>query len=127
LALWSGNPAQAQAQTRLALFDFDSPNLLGDSGQAPLQMLGVTQAVSWSSNCMVAMGTNTFQLRYADVEQDGTTNINFDIGTVRFWFRPMRGGQEPVVATLFGVGNRDNDDYWYLLSLLRGGPAGHLH
>lgn len=71
----------------LGLWYFDDSSWLGVQGQAPVTATDLQLAPSWSSNA-VELAASDAHLCYHVVEDSGHTNINFQSGTVRFWFCP---------------------------------------
>jgi hypothetical protein len=73
--------------TRLGYWRFNTTNLLGEAGQIPTEKNELAYTNTWSGSG-IRITNLTSRVRYRDVETNGHANINFQNGTVRFWFRP---------------------------------------
>ena len=88
------NPLDASdlTQVRLAYWNFNSTNWLGDSGQTWITNVSTTNVngiATPSGPTSALMMTNTDSiLVYRDVETNGVANINLRSGSVSFWFKP---------------------------------------
>ncbi len=85
-----------------------------DCGEGPLAFGGLSLVSSWNSNA-VSFGTNSYLL-YKEVETSGHTNIQFNNGTIRFWFQPnwsstnLGGiGKPPYGGGFINTGNYQPD------------------
>ena len=73
----------------LAHWRFDDTNAwVGEEGQLPLLATNVTGISSWSSNAVRVDSVNQAMLAYSVVETNGNTNINCQMGSLLFWFKP---------------------------------------
>jgi len=73
----------------LAHWTFNNTNTwIGEEGQLPLLATNVVGVPDWSSNAMLIDSTNTATLSYAIVNASGSTNINYQSGSVLFYFDP---------------------------------------
>ena len=66
----------------------DTNTWVGDEGQLPLVATNVVGTSSWSSNAVLVDSANSASISYNIVETNGNTNINFQNGSVVFYFRP---------------------------------------
>jgi hypothetical protein len=95
----------------LRQFRFDEAGAWYPLRGAPLEAVNVAFAESWSGYALQVGGLPPALLRFPMVESDGHTNLNCQVGSVRFWFRPLAwssqgdGGQGPGTwARLLEVG-----------------------
>ena len=73
----------------LAHWRFDDTNTwVGEQGQLPVLADNVAGLPGWSSNAVSVSGVNAAVLSYNVVESNGHTNINYQTGSVLFWFKP---------------------------------------
>jgi alpha-tubulin suppressor-like RCC1 family protein len=73
----------------LAHWRFDNTNTwVGEQGQLPLLAANIAGVPSWSSNAVAVDDVNPALLSYHVVETHGRTNINCQVGSVLFWFKP---------------------------------------
>jgi hypothetical protein len=73
----------------LGRWRFDDTNTwVGEGGQLPLQTNNLVGVPSWSSNAVVVDSASRALLTYRVVETGGITNINCEIGSVLFYFKP---------------------------------------
>jgi hypothetical protein len=71
---------------------FDSTNWTDDDGYTPLSFTNLNSSYLGNGHSLV-VGTNLpAWLQYNVVENDGTTNLTVDQGTVTFWFAPSWSG-----------------------------------
>ncbi len=61
---------------------------VGEAGQLPLLTNSLVGIPSWSSNAVLVDNVNPALLSYNVVETNGNTNINCQVGSVLFWFKP---------------------------------------
>jgi hypothetical protein len=121
------NPLDAASATplRLGFWRFNDANWSGDQGQLPkVTPVGVQRVPSWRTNALqVKNSAGAANLKYRDVEANGSANINCQKGTVRFWFKPAwasssQGGSGPVnTARLLEMGNSGTSEGWWALSV----------
>ena len=111
-------------RTHLARFTFDRPDFRGDRGQLPRQALNLAHAFSWSGSAVRLDAQQPANLKYADVEADGTANFNCLNGTINFWFQPnwtsqSLGGSGPGdTACLLELGDpTDPSGGWWAVSI----------
>ena len=95
---------------------FDNTNTwVGEAGQLPLQVTNVAGVCSWSSNAVLVDNVTPALLSYNVVETNGNTNINCQVGSVLFWFKPdwssaNVGGSGPGSwGRLLEMGGNDSD------------------
>lgn len=116
-------PVPAQA-VRLSYWRFNTPDWLGENGEAPLEALNVTHVPSFDGNALSVNATNTHALlRYRVVESSGKTNLDVRCGTIRFMYKPNwtstnfsgRGPRQTV--RLWELGNPDQPGGGMALSI----------
>ncbi len=66
----------------------DTNTWVGAGGQLPLIVTNVVGVPDWSSNAVQIDSVNPSVISYNVVETNGSTNINCQVGSVLFWFRP---------------------------------------
>ncbi len=103
-------------------FTFDNTNWLATRGQAPLgftNLLSVTGGNAHALRMDPSPGTPSY-LRYSVVETNGATNIQLNLGSVAFWYRPHnwtstnQGGSGPGEWSRFlEVGRDTNSSSWW--------------
>lgn len=110
---------------RLAFFAFSNTNWLGERNQIPLGVANVQNVSSWASNCLSVSTNALAYLKYRDVETDGTTNVNWWNGSIRFWFSPSwNSGNGPGrEARLIETGNATNANGWWSLLISSNGNS----
>ena len=116
---FSGNRSITDTITEfipLAHWCFDDTNAwVGEEGQLPLLATNVTGIPSWSSNAVRVDSMNQAMLAYSVVETNGNTNINCQMGSLLFWFKPdwssaSVGGNGPGHwGRLIEMGDNDPD------------------
>jgi hypothetical protein len=112
------NPASATS-VPLGSWHFNDANWTGEQGQLPkASPVGVQRVPSWRTNALQVKNSGA-NLKYRDVEANGSANINCRQGTVRFWFKPAwNSGQGPGdVARLLEMGNSGTTEGWWALSV----------
>jgi hypothetical protein len=68
-------------------------NWLSDLGYAPVAFTNlVNQPNAGDGNALLLDSTNAAYLQYNVIENDGTTNLTVDVGSVAFWFAPAWAG-----------------------------------
>jgi sugar lactone lactonase YvrE len=73
----------------LARWHFDDTNTwAGEAGQLPLLTNNLIGIPSWSSNAVLIDSASPALLAYRVVEDNGSTNINCQTGSVLFYFKP---------------------------------------
>jgi alpha-tubulin suppressor-like RCC1 family protein len=73
----------------LGNWTFNNTNTwIGEAGQLPLLNDNLAGIPSWSSNSVLVDSLNPSTLSYNVMEANGSTNINCQVGSVLFWFRP---------------------------------------
>lgn len=73
----------------LNTWSFSDTNWLSDSGHSPLFFTNIDNPAGWDGNVLQVDSTNTFAgLQYNTVENDSTTNLTVNRGTLEFWFKP---------------------------------------
>jgi hypothetical protein len=122
------NPLDAASATpvRLGFWGFNDANWTGDQGQLPkVTPVGVQRAPSFRTNALqVKNSAGAANLKYCDVEANGSANINCQKGTVRFWFKPAwnsgsRGGTTP--GRLLEMGSSSGTTGWWTLEVNNAG------
>jgi hypothetical protein len=81
--------------------------------------VGVQRSPSFRTSALQVTSASAANLKYRDVEANGSANINCRQGTVRFWFKPAwNSGQGPgAAARLLEMGNSETSEGWWALSL----------
>ncbi|MGB7745826.1 MAG: Ig-like domain-containing protein [Verrucomicrobiia bacterium] len=109
--------------TRLGYWRFNTPEWLGEEGQAPLSYANVTDVPDWSDNALEVNSTNPAYLSYRTMETSGYANLTPWIGSIRFWFKPdwnsstTNGGTGPgSEGRLIELGGQDSPDGWWALA-----------
>jgi alpha-tubulin suppressor-like RCC1 family protein len=73
----------------LAHWTFNDTNTwAGAEGQLPLVATNVVGVPDWSSNAVQIDSVNTGLMSYHVIETNGRTNINCQVGSILFWFKP---------------------------------------
>jgi alpha-tubulin suppressor-like RCC1 family protein len=72
----------------------DTNSWIGEEGQLPLLATNVVGVPSWSKNAALLDSTNPALLVHRVVETNGNANINFQQGSVQFWFKPDWGSSD---------------------------------
>ncbi len=101
---------------------------------APLEAANADFAESWSGYALRMSSLTPALLRFPVVDTDGRTNLNCQVGSMRFWFKPdwssqSLGGQGPGTwARLIEVGAFTDDARfgWWSLHLSPEGDAIHF-
>jgi hypothetical protein len=70
----------------------DTNNWTSDLGYAPVSFTNITASWFGDGTSLVLDSTNPAWLQYNVVENDGTTNLTVDQGSVAFWFAPAWAG-----------------------------------
>jgi hypothetical protein len=81
------NPADG-TPVQLSHWRFDDATWTSVGGGLPVNAVSLSNPSSWSGKSLKVDSPAPANLKYRDVEPDGTANINCRNGTVRFWFRP---------------------------------------
>ena len=103
---------------------YDSTNWTSDYGYAPVSFTNLDYSYLGNGSSLVLDSTNLAWLQYNVYENDGTTNLTVDTGTVMFWFAPgnwsstNQGGTGPgEYGRLFEVGSYTPDSSYGLWSI----------
>lgn len=112
----------------LGHWKFDTSQWLNQRGDPPAQASHENLVPGWLGNALQISSQGRSGVKYNDMESDGSANINFRNGTVRFWFEPdWNSGEGPdnhsclITAGLF---SREATNGTWQLSLTPG--ARHL-
>ena len=71
----------------------DSTNWTSDNGYAPVSFTNITGMLWFGDGTSLGLNTNIAAwLQYNVIENDGTTNLTVDQGSVAFWFAPAWSG-----------------------------------
>lgn len=113
---------------RYAYFAFSDTNWLGERGQAPLAKTNALNVPSWAGNCLNVTTNSTECLKYRDLENDGSTNVNWCAGTIRFWLSPSWNSSNGPgrTARLIEVGASGNTNGWWALLINSNGTSMYL-
>ncbi len=113
---------------RYAYFAFSDTNWLGERGQMPLANTNVQNVASWAGNCLSVTTNAIAVLKYRDVENNGSTNVAWWNGTIRFWLSPSWNSSNGPgrVARLIEVGNVNNTNGWWALLVNSNGTSMYL-
>jgi hypothetical protein len=128
-ALSQGNTAQVDFSEsvpgQLGWWRFNTPDWLGEAGQAPLMFTNLNAIPDWSGNAVSVDTADPAYLVYREVETDGTANINLRNGAVSFWFKPdwNSGTGSGGEGRLIELGARDSAQGWWSLVLAADGTA----
>ena len=79
-------PFTVAPSVRLALLSFDTPSLVGDSGQMP--STATVDRVASPFGKAVSVSLAGADLTYPAFQYDSSPNISRNCGSVRFWFKP---------------------------------------
>ena len=113
------NPSSV-VKTMLASFSFNGVSLKGSQGQAPKAVQNIQLVNNWGGTALKVAGPAPANLKYSELEFDGSANINCREGTIQFWFKPnWSSGTGPGhVARLIEVGDPNNPaGGWWALSV----------
>jgi hypothetical protein len=118
-------PGSTNTYTILETWSFnDTTNWTSDKGHAPIAFTNITSSLLGNGPALAVDSTNAAFLRYNVVEQDGTTNLTVDQGSVLFWVAPTSwtgtnaGGTGPGVwGRLIEVGSYTPDASYGFWSL----------
>jgi hypothetical protein len=86
-------------QTPLDSWSFDDPRSVfyipgdwsGDSGYPPVSFTNITASIYGDDGSLTVDSTNAAWLQYNVYEDDGTTNLTVDTGSITLWFNPSWG------------------------------------
>jgi hypothetical protein len=67
---------------------FDTDTWMSDLGYAPVSFTNISAAKLGDDTSMLIDSTNAAWLQYNVFENDGTTNLTVDQGSITFWFAP---------------------------------------
>ena len=103
----------------------DTNTWVGEAGQLPLLTNNLVGIPSWSGNAVLVDSSSPALLAYNTVETNGQTNIDCQVGSVLFWFKPdwssanMGGSGPGVLGRLIEMGNHNPDfaEGWWALYL----------
>jgi hypothetical protein len=71
----------------------DTNNWTSDNGYAPVSFTNITGLLWFGDGTSLGLNTNIpAWLRYNVIENDGTTNLTVNVGSVAFWFAPAWAG-----------------------------------
>ncbi len=109
---------------------YDSTNWTSDAGYAPVSFTNLNYSYLGNGSSLVVDTNVPAWLQYKVYENDGTTNLTVDSGTVTFWFAPSSwsstnaGGTGPgEYGRLLEVGSYtdDNSYGWWSIFVDEGG------
>jgi RHS repeat-associated protein len=115
--------AKFSGKTRLASWNFEinSPAFSGDQNQLSVNSSGAVSVDTFmGKGANLNNGAGTVRLSYHYVESNGKPNVNGQVGTIRFWFKPAwstgsSGGPGGTgIARLVQVGTDATTGYWYM-------------
>ncbi len=70
----------------------DTTNWTSDFGYAPVAFTNLNSSLLGDGSALLLDSTNVAFLQYNIIENDGTTNLTVDRGSVMFWFAPTWAG-----------------------------------
>jgi hypothetical protein len=70
----------------------DTTNWTSDNGYKPLSFTNITTALFGNDSSLILNTNLPAWLQYNVIEDDGTTNLTVDVGSVAFWFAPAWAG-----------------------------------
>jgi hypothetical protein len=120
----------------IASWSFHDPtNWTDDAGYSPISFANLNHSYLGNGSAMVLDTNIPAWLQFKAVENDGTTNLTVDSGTVTFWFAPnwssandTNGGYGPgEYGRLFEVGSYTSDSSYGWWSLFVSGGGTNLY
>ena len=120
----------------IASWSFHDPtNWTDDLGYAPVSFTNIGNSYLGNGSALVVDTNVPAWLRFNVIENDGTTNLTVDSGTVTFWFGPdwssandTNGGFGPgEYGRLFEVGQYTDDSSYGWWSLFVNGGGTNLY
>jgi len=73
---------------RLGYWRFECTNWIGEQAQVPMFFTNVQNVLDGSNKVLQVDASGPANLKYLDLEMDGSPNIDIRNGSVLFWFKP---------------------------------------
>jgi len=82
-------PPQGNMGVQLGYWTFSDTNWLSDYNYSPVSFTNIANVPGGDGNTLLLNSTNPAWLIYNVIENDNTTNITLDYGSLTFWFSPQ--------------------------------------
>src|SRR5207237_729465 len=105
----------SNSPSRLAYWRFETPSWTGEEGQLVLAATNIQSITDGSNHVLRVNAATPANLKYRDVETNGSPNIDVANGSISFWFHPdwtsagASGSGPGQVAQLVSIGQESPD------------------